>query len=91
MWILCESKRGSRKQLEELKEKETRLNNALEASDKLNSEILELQKRKQDIVSGEENKLIAKRMAVREELNGFEKCKTNLETEKKLLKAGWKN
>lgn len=84
---LRKQKEEAEKQLEELKEKETRLNNALEASDKLNSEILELQKRKQDIVSGEENKLIAKRMAVREELNGFEKCKTNFETEKKAIES----
>lgn len=84
---LRKQKEEAEKQLEELKEKETRLNNALEASDKLNSEISELQKRKQDIVSGEENKLIAKRMAVREELNGFEKCKTNFETEKKAIES----
>lgn len=84
---LRKQKEEAEKQLEELKEKETRLNNALEASDKLNSEILELQKRKQDIVSGEENKLIAKRMAVREKLNGFEKCKTNFETEKKAIES----
>lgn len=80
-------KEEAEKQLEELKEKETRLNNALEVSDKLNSEILELQKSRQDIVSGEENKLIAKRMAVREELNGFEKCKTNFEAEKKAVES----
>ena len=84
---LRKQKEEAEKQLEELKDKETRLNNALEVSDKLNSEILELQKSRQDIVSGEENKLIAKRMAVREELNGFEKCKTNFETEKKAVES----
>lgn len=84
---LRKQKEEAEKQLEELKEKETRLNNALEVSDKLNSEILELQKSRQDIVSGEENKLIAKRMAVREELNGFEKCKTNFEAEKKAVES----
>lgn len=41
---LRKQKEEAEKQLEELKEKETRLNNALEASDKLNSEILELQR-----------------------------------------------
>lgn len=85
--FLRKQKEEAEKQLEELKEKETRLNNALEVSDKLNSEILELQKSRQDIVSGEENKLIAKRMAVREELNGFEKCKTNFEAEKKAVES----
>ena len=84
---LQKQKEEAEKQLEELKEKETRLNNALEASDKLNSEILELQKSRQDIVSEEENKLIAKRMAVREELNGFEKCKNDFEAEKKAAES----
>ena len=84
---LRKQKEEAEKQLEELKEKETRLNNALEASDKINSEILELQKRKQEIVSEEENKLIAKRMAVREELNGFEKCKNDFEAEKKAIES----
>lgn len=84
---LQKQKEDAEKQLEELKKKEARLNNALETSDKLNSEILELQKRKQEIVSEEENKLIAKRMAVREELNGFEKCKNDFETEKKAIES----
>lgn len=84
---LREQKEAAEKQLEELKKKEAQLNNTLEASDKLNSEILELQKRKQEIVSEEENKLIAKRMAVREELNGFEKCKNDFEAEKKAIES----
>ena len=80
-------KEEAEKQLEELKKKEAQLNNTLEASDRLNSEILELQKRKQEIVSEEENKLIAKRMAVREELNVFEKCRNDFEAEKKAIKS----
>lgn len=84
---LQKQKEDAEKQLEELKEREAQLNNTLEVSDKMNSEILELQKRRQDIVSEENNKLIAKRMAIREELNGFEKCKNDFEVEKKAIES----